>query len=368
MKRVKVFGAGSIGCHLSNACRKLNWQVDMLDIDPLALERVKTEIYPSRYGKWDDEINLYEVKDHPKTEHDLIIIGTPPDFHIEIALRELKANPPKVMLIEKPLCTPALEGCDELLELAKTTKTTVLVGYNHNLTRNSSAALNLINQDTIGDALSISAFVREYWGGIFAAHPWLDGPKASYLGFWNRGGGATGEHSHSISAWQMFAHHFNKGRVCEVSSTMRMVKDSNVDYDEISYMQLTTEKGFLGDVTQDVITKPTNKSLRIQGTNGFLEWIVNKDKDNDAIIYSSGEEATKTELFKKSRPDDFRYEIEHIEKILNGTEDGAKSVISLERGLDTMMVISAAYKSAQNKRPVKIDYSNGYSQESLHLA
>ncbi len=31
-----------------------------------------------------------------------------------------------------------------------------------------------------------------------AAHPWLAGPQDSYLGFWRRGGGASGEHSHAI--------------------------------------------------------------------------------------------------------------------------------------------------------------------------
>ena len=31
--RVKIYGAGSIGNHLANASRKLNWEVDIYDIN-----------------------------------------------------------------------------------------------------------------------------------------------------------------------------------------------------------------------------------------------------------------------------------------------------------------------------------------------
>ena len=76
--KVKVLGAGSIGNHLSNASRALGWSVDLCDIDPEALERARTQIYPSRYGKWDDSIRLFESAQAPRGGYDLIFIGTPP--------------------------------------------------------------------------------------------------------------------------------------------------------------------------------------------------------------------------------------------------------------------------------------------------
>ena len=65
---------------------------------------------------------------------------------------------------------------------------------------------------------TIDVEFREHWGGIFAAHPWLEGPQDSYLGFWDRGGGASGEHSHAINLWQFFASQLGKGRIIEVSA------------------------------------------------------------------------------------------------------------------------------------------------------
>ena len=49
--KIKIYGAGSIGNHLANASRTLGYSVDICDIDPAALERTKTQIYPSRYGQ-----------------------------------------------------------------------------------------------------------------------------------------------------------------------------------------------------------------------------------------------------------------------------------------------------------------------------
>ena len=57
--RVKVIGAGSIGNHLSHAARSLGWSVDLIDSDPAALERTRAQIYPSRYGSWDEAIGLF---------------------------------------------------------------------------------------------------------------------------------------------------------------------------------------------------------------------------------------------------------------------------------------------------------------------
>ena len=36
--RVKIYGAGSIGNHLANASRQLDWRVDICDIDAKALQ------------------------------------------------------------------------------------------------------------------------------------------------------------------------------------------------------------------------------------------------------------------------------------------------------------------------------------------
>ena len=73
--KIKVQGAGSIGNHLSHAARSLGWSVDLVDIDPAALKRARDEIYPARYGSFDDAIGLYTSDQAPKRGYDLILLS-----------------------------------------------------------------------------------------------------------------------------------------------------------------------------------------------------------------------------------------------------------------------------------------------------
>ena len=365
MFKVKIFGAGSIGNHLAFACREKGWDVLLCDSDPAALRRAQESIYPARYGKWDPHIKLSPVGEAPKEGFDLVIIGTPPESHLELSLETLQqSQPPKVLLIEKPLCPPSLEGCDELVRAAAAAGTFVTVGYNHVLCENTRRAEEVLRQGAIGTPLTIQARVLEHWGGIFQAHPWLDGPKDTYLGFAARGGGACGEHSHSINIWQHFAAVLKLGRVTEVMAMLDMVEDQQVKYDRLCQLSLKTETGFVGSVVQDVITLPPQKYLRIQGDQGFLEWRVNKDGGHDAVLLRDGAGTLREDLIPKSRPDDFRGEISHVEEILKG-ERPTDSPISLQRGLDTMMVIAAAFVSHREGKKALINYGAGYNLNAI---
>ncbi len=359
--KVVIYGAGSIGNHLANACRTKGWDVIMCDLDRDALERTKNEIYPSRYGAWDEKIRLAEPAEVADEKSDLVIVGTPPDTHLKIAIPILENNPPRAMIIEKPLCKPDLEGIDRLNELAESTGCFVGVGYNHVLTENTRLAEEAIKKGDLGEAITLTCLFREHWGGIFGAHPWLDGPSDTYLGYWQRGGGASGEHSHAINLWQNFSHLVGKGRIVKVSATLDMVNDGKAEYDRICQISVTTEGGMVGLIVQDVVTEPAKKELRLQCENGYIEWYANRPAGADSLIVANGGDPVET-VINKSRPDDFKGEIDHIEKILT---KGGDSPISVIRGSETMMVIRAAQESHRLGRSVTIDYDKGFTPGAI---
>jgi predicted dehydrogenase len=353
--KVIIYGAGSIGNHLAYACRCKGWGVTIVDIDKEALSRTQNEIYPSRYGKWDPVIRLMTPDKVSEVIPDLTIIGTPPDTHMEIAFNVVHHRAPRVMLIEKPLCTPDLKGYGALLSASRDKKTTILTGYNHVLTRNTQEMEKIVKSGLIGNPIGISVRWLEHWGGIFKAHSWLNGPADSYLGYSYRGGGASGEHSHGINLLQHIARFLNAGRIVEVRATMDIVEPNGTRYDRICHINVITESGMVGSISQDVITKPPVKTLRIQGDKGFLEWYANFDNSNDAVIWQRDEEVVEKRLIPKTRPDDFKGEIDEIEAVMNGTSSGES--ISLESGYETMLVIAAAHHSHEMKRACLIDYS-----------
>jgi predicted dehydrogenase len=361
--KVKILGAGSIGNHLANASRALGWSVDLCDIDEDALRRTRTQIYPGRYGQWDDEIQLLTSGKAPKGGYDLIAIGTPPDSHVALALQAVEERP-RAVLVEKPFCTPDLAGAQALITSAKAAHVPVFVGYDHVVGTAAEKFAKVISNGRLGTIDTLDVEFREYWGGIFAAHPWLSGPQDSYLGYWRRGGGALGEHSHAVNLWQHFAHQLGAGRVVDVQAMMDHVDDGKVDYDKLCLMNVKTDKGLSGRVVQDVVTSPPRKWARAQGARGYAEWQCGHQPGVDAVFCGDGQSrAPEAHLFPKTRPDDFIRELRHIESAIDG--DSASSSLSIERGLDTMLVIAAAHKSARERRTVSIDYSAGYTLEAL---
>lgn len=166
MKKVKILGAGSIGNHLSNASRSLGWSVDLCDIDEAALLRTKNDIYPGRYGSWDNSINLYKSSTAPVGGYDLIMIGTPPDSHIPLALEAVKERP-RAILVEKPFCTPDLEGAEELYKLAKEYDVSIFTGYDHVVGLASKKFGDIAASGKLGNIETLDVEFREHWGGIF---------------------------------------------------------------------------------------------------------------------------------------------------------------------------------------------------------
>jgi len=360
--KVKIFGAGSIGNHLANASRALGWSADIVDVDPAALERTKNSIYPSRYGKWDASIGLHSPDSAPKGGYDLICIGTPPDVHIPIAAAAIDEKP-RAILVEKPLCGPGLEGADALARKARAAGVAAFVGYDHVVGRAARIAGDLAADGRIGAIATLDVEFREFWGGIFAAHPWLAGPWESYLGYWKRGGGASGEHSHAANLWQSFAHRLGAGRVVEVQATLDFVRDGRVDYDRLCAMVLRTESGLVGRCVQDVVTQPPRKWARIQGADGHIEWTCGREPGIDAVTALLPGRVQAEHKVSKTRPDDFIEELKHIAEALAGNP--AASPLALSRGLETMLVVAAAHLSDATGRRVQIDYSKGWTPDAL---
>jgi predicted dehydrogenase len=362
LKSVKVIGAGSIGNHLAHAARRLGCDVLVCDVSDAALDRMRREVYPTRYGAWDNAIELCHADRAPVGGFDLICIGTPPDSHMALA-RQALAEQPKALQIEKPLCTPDLSGAAELHRAIREGSTRVFVGYDHVIGRAAQEMADRLAHGAIGEVTTFDVEFREHWGGIFSAHPWLDGPADSYLGFWRRGGGASGEHSHAMNFWQHISQLIGRGRVTEVMAMLRYVNGGAVDYDDCCFCVVRTEDGMVGRVVQDVVTRPVKKEAFIVGTRGTMRWINGYSPAGDAVVVAVAGQSPEVREIPKTRPDDFIWELQHIDAAL---EPGApSSPMDIERGFDTMLVVAAAHESQRTGRTIRIDYSHGPTTRAL---
>ncbi|MEK7469505.1 MAG: Gfo/Idh/MocA family oxidoreductase [Planctomycetota bacterium] len=359
--RVKVFGAGSAGNHLAHASRSMNFDVVVCDVDEKALSRMSKDLYQNRYGRWDPAIQLFTNDKAPKGGFDYILIATPPENQMALAMEALEEKP-KAILVEKMACPPHMELAHEVFEAAKAAGVRAFAGYDHVVWRAQELAEEQVSGRAVGDVLTVDVEFREHWKPVLDAHPWWTGPGDAWLGHWERGGGAGGEHSSALNLWQHWAHVLGKGRVSEVEAMVTYVKDGKAHYDSIMTMNLRSEKGLQGRVVQDVVTRPAKKQVNVQGTEGRIEMVANHSASGDAVfLYRPGMPDKITPVHKK-RPEDFIAEVRHI---WSTVKDNKPSAIDLQRGLDTALVIAAAHESEARKTRVKIDWTVGYTPEAI---
>ncbi len=352
--KIKIIGAGSIGNHLAQAARRMNWEVCVVDQNKDALERMKTDIYPTRYGAWDESITLYESKDEPRGGFDVIFIGTPPHVRMPIAIKALEEKP-RVIQLEKPLSDPHSPLLDEFIEKYITQSDTVVIsGYDHAISESISFVISLLRDGVVGKIETVDVEFREHWKGIFSAHPWLSGPEASYLGYSEKGGGASGEHSHALHLWQLLAREAGLGKWVNVSSVLKMEKHDKGTYDSIAHFSFVTDKGEVGRVVQDVVTFPVKKFAYIQGKDGFIEWICNGNPEGDVVKFQKQGEKVEEKVFKKIRRDDFYAEMLHIDDILTGNVKGSESPLSFESAVSVMEVLATVHGREESHVSVPI--------------
>ena len=162
MTTVKVIGAGSIGNHLAHGCRSKGWDVTIVDLSPEALERTRDTIYPSRYGVWDEAITLATPDEVTGKVFDIVIVGTPPATHLGVATAELRATPPQLMLIEKPLSHPDNVAIRDFVQLAQESATRVLVGYNQRHKPNTQKFVEVAKDPALGKLVGLSSHTVSY--------------------------------------------------------------------------------------------------------------------------------------------------------------------------------------------------------------
>ncbi len=322
----------------------MGWHVTVVDTDPKALERMKNDIYPTRYGKWDDSIELCIAGTEKRGGFDIIMIGTPPHVRTAVALEALKEKP-KAIILEKPVSFPFDPKLKTLVSRLKSSRTLAFVGYDHAVAKSIERVADILKSGVIGDALTLDVEFREHWEGIFKAHPWLSGPQDSYLGYWKRGGGASGEHSHALHLALYLSRVAKIGAWKDVRAKFQHVKKGKLDYDAIASFAFDTDKSKTGRVIQDVVTKPTRKWARIQGSNGFVEWVCNGHPSGDVVRYAGADSVIAEEIIEKKRPDDFHAEMLHLDAVLKKKIKPAASPLAFASGVEVLRILERARKA-----------------------
>lgn len=333
-----------MGHHLAYASRRMGWDVTVIDNDPKALKRMRTDVYPARYGSWDESIKLFSSAKEPKGGFDIIAFGTPPDVTVKLAAKAFKEKP-RLLHLEKPFCPPHMKGAHELIaEMKKNPEMMVTVGYMYSVSEGIAAVALILTSGKLGEILSLDVECREHWGqGVLKAHPWISGPWDTYLGYYKRGGGAACENSHGLHLWLYLADRMGWEGITDVKAAFSMRNENGANYDGSATFLLKEKSGRVGRVTQDTITSPTKFLLRAQGEKGFLEWQCRGVPEGDVVRWQEEGKKVKEKIFKKERADDFYRMALHYKDLINGKSSAENSPLSFERGFRVMKILLTSF-------------------------
>lgn len=332
MKKILIFGAGSIGNHMANAALKIKSKVYITDVKFSALKRMKKHIFPSRYGRWNNSIEIINYKEvfFNKNNFDLVIIGTPPNTHLKLfkeVKEKIKFNK---ILIEKPISHYVDKQVNKILSSHNKKNKNIYCGYNHSVNKSfkyfyNKACLNIKKINFI------DVEWKENFKGILGAHPWLKNEFDSYLGSIFEGGGSLQEHSHGLHLLTIILK-LKKIKLNDLKFNSNVIfkKNKKKKYDCFCNIVNMSKNLFIKYET-DLLTWPAQKKVKISGDNYKLTWQCNYKKNIDRVVEEiKGKE--KNVYFSKSRSQEFENELQHI--LNTSTVQYKNSFLNLENALN----------------------------------
>ena len=302
---------------------------------------MKNLIYPTRYGKWDEDIKQINLTYLNKSKHvfDLIIIGTPPDTHSKIYEFCKKKIKYKKILIEKPIFHIKEKKINKLRK--DFNSKLIFCGYNHSVSPSYIYFSNIIF-DKIKIINKINIKWCESWKGILGAHFWLKNEFESYLGNFKKGGGSLQEHSHGLHLLCLLLKKRKISLEHSNSFFNFFLHGKKKKYDISSSVE-GYSKGIFYSYNTDLITFPAEKKISIYSPFKKYEWICNYKKNLDTIKIYKKNILIFRKNFKKTRSSEFENEIAHIMKISN-IRDKKKSNLSTHHAIDVIEFIKKAFK------------------------
>jgi len=319
--------------------------VALADRDPVNLQRAAEAFGVGR--TYTDHQALLDAG-----EVDCVVVAVPHAYHYEIARDTLDAG--LGVLVEKPMVLRAAEAWD-LVERSKARDLPLVVGYTFQFTRAAERARLALREGQIGDLLLVSGLFASMVQSYYSSRPGdyadvfkfpLTGPKADTYSDPAISGGGQGQtqitHAMGMVLWATGA------RAVEVNARMANV---GLDVDLVDAISYTLDNGAIGTMAATGSVKPgqgEQLELRYYGSDGY---ILQQPLTGTLTIQSDG---SPPELV--DTPADDVYPAYATARCLVDLVRGeGENHAPAEPAAATVEFLEAAYRSAREKRPVRVD-------------
>ncbi len=329
--KVGVIGLGSIAqlVHLPNLSK----------LDNAVLTAV-AEINKNRLNTIADKFNVKErYTDYnemlQKSSAEIIIIATPTGLHKEVATACLKAG--KDVLVEKPLARTYQEA-KQIVDAAKKYKRKIMVGMNLRYRPDAMILRSLLASGEIGDPFYINCGWLRRQSSI---EKWFTKKEES-------GGGVIIDLSILLLDLSLWLLEFPQVETVSTHSFFQNTK--TVEDTSVSFLRCANSSVINIESSWSMALEKDNFYFNIYGTKGSASlnpFHVYKKIDNQVIDLTPSHTESALNLFKKSYLNEIKSFI--------GAVHGLNPVYSsADDSLSRMKVIEAMYKSAAQKKEIKL--------------
>lgn len=285
-----------------------------------------------------------EFLDNP--DLDIVVICTPSGTHLDYGKSAAEAG--KHIIVEKPIETTVARG-QTLIESCNNNGVKLAVIYQSRFMDDVMQMKELIDNQKVGDIFMASASVKwfrdqEYysnssWRGTFA----LDG-----------GGAVINQSIHTIDLLQWFM-----GGVKTISAFKGTFTHDGIEAEDNAVACLEFKNGAIGVFEASTsITPPQERKVEINGTEGTLllkgetlQKELNNQKENDRNDHSGEATGAASPLSGMTYQDHKN----QYDAILNAFDHDTKPTVSGEESLQSLAIVEALYKAADEQKPVHID-------------
>jgi len=327
--KILITGLGSIGKrHLKNI---------------LAMENIEIIIY-SKQTKSDlrnhKNIIFFDNLDQCLLEKPVVgFITNETVNHIPIAIKLAKAG--LDLFIEKPLSNN-ISNVKTFLKIVKTKKLITLIGCNLRFHRCINKIKNLIDQNVIGDIISVKVECGTYlpdW------HP-NENYSKSYASRDDLGGGVVLTCIHELDYLYWFF-----GEIQEVFSMTGKYSNLKITASDLSAIILKFKNNIIAEVHLDYFQKPEVRSCKIIGTKGTIIWdsINNEVKMYD---FKKSKWESKLKIKKYDKNEMYVKELEHFIQCVNKKK---KTINDISQGEHVLKVALGIIKSSKLKKSITLN-------------
>lgn len=331
--RALVVGCGSIGRRHARNLKSLGVrQLGFCDTSPEALKYCREELSGEVFDDYNEALQKFKP--------DIVLICTPPVYHVEEALAALQAR--AHVFVEKPLSHES-GGIQALIAEARRHDRNVQIGYNMRFHPGLKTLKELIDSGKIGRVLWLSAEAGQYlpdW------RPWQN-YRDSYSARQELGGGIILDGSHELDyiCWLM-------GRPTEVTCRAEHLSSLDVDVEDSAWIYLSFPERRRAELHLDFVQRAYTRTCKVVGEAGTAMWDFNLQ---EVRWFSTEQPGWNSIPYEFEANDMYVAEMVHFLESL-GSRTGP--VVDLEQGRDVIRVVESAKKSSEEGTPQALNWTS----------